>query len=145
MTQFVLRTDKKNKAGLCPVHLVVYFDSVRLKCGTGEMCRPVDWNIDKQKFREEMKRQSEQMRMEALQQRAELRKEMTDLMLKLTERLAHIDKTMALVEERAGGHWGRHCHGAGYLAGGVGDARRLPGAGRQRGGGRVVGGGGTGG
>ncbi|MFD2787359.1 tyrosine-type recombinase/integrase [Hymenobacter rubripertinctus] len=51
VTQFVLRTDKKNKAGLCPVHLVVYFDSVRLKCGTGEMCRPADWNIDKQKFR----------------------------------------------------------------------------------------------
>ena len=52
------------------------------------------------KLREEMKLQAEQVRNEGLQQRAELRREMTDLVLKLTERLAHIDKTMALVEER---------------------------------------------
>ncbi|UOQ81018.1 site-specific integrase [Hymenobacter sp. 5414T-23] len=51
VTQFVLRSDKKDKAGRCPVHLVVYFDGARLKCATGEKCRPADWNADKQKFR----------------------------------------------------------------------------------------------
>jgi integrase/recombinase XerD len=51
VTQFVLRTDKKNSAGRCPVHLVVYFDGARLKCATGEKCKPADWNADKQKFR----------------------------------------------------------------------------------------------
>ena len=51
VTQFVLRADKKDKAGRCPVHLVVYFDGARLKCATGEKCRPADWNADKQKFR----------------------------------------------------------------------------------------------
>lgn len=51
VTQFVLRTDKKDSAGRCPVHLVVYFDGARLKCATGEKCKPADWNGDKQKFR----------------------------------------------------------------------------------------------
>jgi integrase/recombinase XerD len=51
VTQFVLRTDKKDSAGRCPVHLVVYFDGARLKCATGEKCKPADWNADKQKFR----------------------------------------------------------------------------------------------
>ncbi|WP_239691922.1 Arm DNA-binding domain-containing protein, partial [Hymenobacter coccineus] len=51
VAQFVLRTDKKDKAGRCPVHLVVYFDGVRLKCATGEKCKPGDWNADRQKFR----------------------------------------------------------------------------------------------
>lgn len=51
VTQFVLRTDKKDKTGKCPVHLVVYFDGARLKCATGEKCKPADWNSDRQKFR----------------------------------------------------------------------------------------------
>ncbi|QKG56423.1 hypothetical protein GKZ68_07120 [Hymenobacter sp. BRD128] len=51
VTQFVLRTDKKDSAGRCPVHLVVYFDGVRLKCATGEKCMPTDWNADRQQFR----------------------------------------------------------------------------------------------
>ena len=51
VTQFVLRSDKKDSAGRCPVHLVVYFDGARLKCATGEKCKPADWNADKQKFR----------------------------------------------------------------------------------------------
>lgn len=51
VTQFVLRSDKKDKAGRCPVHLVVYFDGARLKCATGEKCKPTDWNADRQKFR----------------------------------------------------------------------------------------------
>ena len=51
VTQFVLRTDKKDKAGRCPVHLVVYFDGARLKCATGEKCRPADWNAERQQFR----------------------------------------------------------------------------------------------
>ena len=51
VTQFVLRSDKKDAAGRCPVHLVVYFDGARLKCATGEKCKPADWNADKQKFR----------------------------------------------------------------------------------------------
>ena len=51
VTQFILRTDKKDSAGRCPVHLVVYFDGARLKCATGEICKPGDWNLDRQKFR----------------------------------------------------------------------------------------------
>ncbi|WP_310397880.1 hypothetical protein [Hymenobacter sp.] len=51
VTQFVLRSDKKDAAGRCPVHLVVYFDGARLKCAAGEKCKPADWNADKQKFR----------------------------------------------------------------------------------------------
>ncbi|GAA3967231.1 tyrosine-type recombinase/integrase [Hymenobacter antarcticus] len=51
VTQFVLRSDKKDSTGRCPVHLVVYFDGARLKCATGEKCKPADWNADKQKFR----------------------------------------------------------------------------------------------
>ncbi|SDY86450.1 Site-specific recombinase XerD [Hymenobacter psychrophilus] len=51
VTQFVLRSDKKDRAGRCPVHLVVYFEGVRLKCATGEKCRLADWNADKQHFR----------------------------------------------------------------------------------------------
>ena len=33
------------------MHLVVYFDGARLKCATGEKCKPADWNADRQKFR----------------------------------------------------------------------------------------------
>ena len=51
VTQFTLRTDKKDKAGRCPVHLICYFDGVRLKCSTGEKCKPADWNADRQEFR----------------------------------------------------------------------------------------------
>jgi integrase/recombinase XerD len=51
VTQFVLRTDKKDSTGRCPVHLVVYFDGARLKCATGEKCKLTDWNADRQKFR----------------------------------------------------------------------------------------------
>ena len=51
VTQFVLRSDKKDSAGRCPVYLVVYFDGARLKCATGEKCKPADWKADKQKFR----------------------------------------------------------------------------------------------
>ncbi|WP_216688825.1 hypothetical protein [Hymenobacter siberiensis] len=51
VTQFVLRTDKKDSVGRCPVHLVVYFDGVRLKCATGEKCKPADWNATRQEFR----------------------------------------------------------------------------------------------
>ncbi len=51
VTQFVLRTDKKDKAGLCPVHLIVYFDGARLKCAIGDKCKPADWNADRQQFR----------------------------------------------------------------------------------------------
>jgi len=51
VTQFVLRNDKKDKDGRCPVHLVVYFDGARLKCATGEKCKPADWNADRQQFR----------------------------------------------------------------------------------------------
>ena len=50
-TQYVLRTDKKDKDGRRPVHLVVYFDGARLKCATGDKCKPTDWNADKQQFR----------------------------------------------------------------------------------------------
>ena len=51
VTQFVLRTDKKDSVGRCPVHLVVNFDGVRLKCATGEKCKPADWNATRQEFR----------------------------------------------------------------------------------------------
>jgi integrase/recombinase XerD len=51
VTQFVLRTDKQDKAGQCPVYLIVYFDGARLKCATGEKCKPADWNTDRQQFR----------------------------------------------------------------------------------------------
>jgi len=51
VTQFVLRTDKKDTAGRCPVQLLVYFEGARLKCATGEKCRPADWNADRQQFR----------------------------------------------------------------------------------------------
>lgn len=51
VTQFVLRTDKQDKAGRCPVYLIVYFDGARLKCATGEKCKPSDWNADRQQFR----------------------------------------------------------------------------------------------
>jgi len=50
-TQFILRKDLADRAGYCPVHLVVYFDGVRLKSGTGEKCKPADWNADRQQFR----------------------------------------------------------------------------------------------
>ena len=33
------------------MHLMVYFDGARLKCATGEKCKPTDWNADRQKFR----------------------------------------------------------------------------------------------
>jgi integrase/recombinase XerD len=51
VTQFVLRKQKKNTAGECPVHLIVYFDGARLTCATGEKCKPTDWNTDRQQFR----------------------------------------------------------------------------------------------
>lgn len=51
VTQFVLRKQKKNAAGECPVHLIVYFDGARLTCATGEKCKPADWNADRQQFR----------------------------------------------------------------------------------------------
>ena len=51
VTQFVLRKQKKNAAGECPVHLIVYFDGARLTCATGEKCKPADWNVDRQQFR----------------------------------------------------------------------------------------------
>ena len=51
VTQFVLRSDKEDKAGRSPVHLVVCFDGARLKCATGEKCKAADWNADRQKFR----------------------------------------------------------------------------------------------
>ncbi|UYZ60189.1 site-specific integrase [Hymenobacter latericus] len=51
VTQFVLRKQKQNKAGECPVYLMVYFDGARLACSTGEKCKPSDWNEDRQQFR----------------------------------------------------------------------------------------------
>ena len=51
VTQFVLRKQKKNAAGECPVHLIVYFDGARLSCSTGEKCKLADWNTDRQQFR----------------------------------------------------------------------------------------------
>ncbi|WP_019948787.1 tyrosine-type recombinase/integrase [Hymenobacter aerophilus] len=51
VTQFTLRKQKQNKAGECPVYLMVYFDGARLACSTGEKCRPADWNEDRQQFR----------------------------------------------------------------------------------------------
>ncbi|WP_310398116.1 site-specific integrase [Hymenobacter sp.] len=50
-TQFILRTDLMNKAGRCPVQLVAYFDGLRLKCATGEKCKPSEWNANRQRFR----------------------------------------------------------------------------------------------
>ena len=50
-TQFVLRTDKKDSSGRCPVHLIAYFDGLRLKCATGEKCKPSEWNEGRQRFR----------------------------------------------------------------------------------------------
>ncbi len=50
-TQFVLRTDKAEASGYCPIHLLAYFDGIRFKCASGEKCRPADWNKDKQQFR----------------------------------------------------------------------------------------------
>ena len=47
ITQFVLRKQKKNAAGECPVHLIVYFDGARLTCATGEKCKLTDWNPDR--------------------------------------------------------------------------------------------------
>ena len=51
VTQFILRNDKKDKAGKCPVYLLVYFDGARLKCAAGEKCKPTDWKADRQCFR----------------------------------------------------------------------------------------------
>ena len=51
VTQFVLHKQKKNAAGECPVHLIVYLDGARLTCATGEKCKPADWNVDRQQFR----------------------------------------------------------------------------------------------
>lgn len=50
-TQFILRTDLVNKSGRCPVQLVAYFDGLRLKCATGETCKPSEWNANRQRFR----------------------------------------------------------------------------------------------
>jgi integrase/recombinase XerD len=46
-TQFVLRPDLMNKSGRCPVQLVAYFDRLRLKCATGETCKPSEWNANR--------------------------------------------------------------------------------------------------
>ncbi|WP_019949628.1 hypothetical protein [Hymenobacter aerophilus] len=53
-----------------------------------------------EKLRLEMSKQAEAIRTEALQQRTEIRKEMLELVMKLSEKLTHIDKTLALVDER---------------------------------------------
>ena len=50
ITQFVLRTDKKDRARQCPVHLVVYLESARLEYTTSERYKPADWNADRQEF-----------------------------------------------------------------------------------------------
>ena len=41
-TQFILRKDKKDSAGRCPVHFIAYFNSLRLKYATGEKCKPTE-------------------------------------------------------------------------------------------------------
>ncbi|MBD2768482.1 tyrosine-type recombinase/integrase [Hymenobacter sp. BT664] len=51
VTQFVLRKQKKNAAGECPVQMIVYFDGARLACSIGEKCKVTDWNADRQQFR----------------------------------------------------------------------------------------------
>lgn len=51
VTQFVFRADKQGKVGRCSVYLIVYFDGARFKCATGEKCKTVDWNADRQQFR----------------------------------------------------------------------------------------------
>ncbi|MBJ6107728.1 tyrosine-type recombinase/integrase [Hymenobacter sp. BT523] len=50
-TKFVLRVQKMDAAGRCPVYLMAYFDGLRLVHSTGEKCKPADWNADRQKFR----------------------------------------------------------------------------------------------
>ncbi|MDO7848714.1 site-specific integrase [Hymenobacter sp. M29] len=50
-TKFVLRAQKMDAAGRCPVYLMAYFDGLRLVHSTGEKCKPADWNADRQKFR----------------------------------------------------------------------------------------------
>ena len=50
-TQFILRAQKMDAAGRCPVHLIVYLDGARLVQATGEKCKPADWNADRQQFR----------------------------------------------------------------------------------------------
>lgn len=50
-TNFVLRVQKMDAAGRCPVYLMAYFDGLRLVHSTGEKCKPSDWNADRQKFR----------------------------------------------------------------------------------------------
>ena len=50
-TKFVLRVQKMDAAGRCPVYLMAYFDGLRLVHSTGEKCKPSDWNADRQKFR----------------------------------------------------------------------------------------------
>ncbi len=50
-TQFVLRNDKKDGTGRCPVHLIASFDGLRLKGATGEKCKPSEWNEGRQRFR----------------------------------------------------------------------------------------------
>ncbi len=50
-TQFVLRTQKMDAAGRCPVYLIVYLDGARLVQATGEKCKPAEWNNDRQQFR----------------------------------------------------------------------------------------------
>ncbi|WP_262890918.1 Arm DNA-binding domain-containing protein [Hymenobacter latericoloratus] len=50
-TQFVLRRNKMDSAGRCPVVFNAYFGGLRLRHSTGEMCKPSEWNEDKQRFR----------------------------------------------------------------------------------------------
>jgi len=46
----VLRTDKKDSAGQCSVHLIAYFDGLRLKCATGEKEQSSEWNEGRPEF-----------------------------------------------------------------------------------------------
>jgi integrase/recombinase XerD len=50
-TQFVLRTQKQDTAGRCPIYLLVYFSGTRHAHATGGKCKPADWSADRQQFR----------------------------------------------------------------------------------------------
>ena len=39
---YILRADKMSSSGLVPVHVVIHYDSKRLKAGIGEKCRPAN-------------------------------------------------------------------------------------------------------
>lgn len=46
--KYVLRNEKKDSLGRCPVQLVVFYDGPRLRYATGMKCKPGDWNADRQ-------------------------------------------------------------------------------------------------